>query len=170
MAMVMKCHCIDISKCSMRVEIKTPKIPPMLQMAWKEPTIFLVNFSCKEMDWVLIEMLMTRSAMEKTTNAAITVQRELVKPIANKDAMNKKLAYRSGIRLSYLEINHPERGMPIKALAGMVMSKLPKTSSLSWYWSLSVGMREAQDEKQIPDNKKKLDRATRCFCLVSKTE
>lgn len=142
----------------------------MLQMAWKEPTIFLVNFSCKEMDWVLMEMLMTRSAIEKTTNAAMTVHKELVKPIANKEAINKKLAYRNGMRLSYLEINHPESGMPINALAGMVMSKLPKTSSLSWYWSLSVGMRDAQDEKQIPDNKKKLDKATRCFCLVSKTE
>lgn len=64
------------------------------------------------------------------------------------------LAICSGTLLSYLATSHPDKGIPIIALAGRIINKFPKSPSVRLKFSLIVGILEAQVEKQIPDNKK----------------
>jgi len=59
-----------------------------------------------------------------------------------------------GIRLSNLETNHPEKGNPIIELIGIAKRMVPNCASLKSKNSLMVGIRDAQEAKQIPDRKK----------------
>jgi hypothetical protein len=60
----------------------------------------------------------------------------------------------SGTRLSNLETNHPEMGNPIKELIGIANRIVPNSASLKLKNVLIVGIRDAQEAKQIPDRKK----------------
>lgn len=60
----------------------------------------------------------------------------------------------NGTRLSNLETNHPEMGNPIKELIGIVKRIVPNSASLKLKKVLMVGIRDAQEAKQIPDRKK----------------
>ena len=165
--MSLKQRHIEILNLIIIVEKSTPKIPPILQIPWKLPTIFFSNFSWIEIDCVLMEILITLNDIENTTKEATINQIDGAKPTESKDNKKVKLATWSGIRLSNFETNQPESGIPIIALAGITISKFPKVFSSRLKLSFIVGILEAQVEKQIPERRKYAERAILCFCLFS---
>ena len=79
---------------------------------------------------------------------------ELEKPMAVKEEtlpINEKI---KGLRLLNFETNHPENGNPSKELIGIRSNKFPNSASFKSKYIFNVGIRDAQDEKQIPEIKK----------------
>ena len=79
---------------------------------------------------VLTDMLMIRILNEKRQidNASIIVLVE--KPISVSEIPSKMNATVIGLRLSYFEMSHPERGRPRRELIGIHRSKVPRSASL----------------------------------------
>ncbi len=107
--------------------------------------------------------LIIRSDIENTINERTSPMRENPQPMENRDNKKVILANCKGILLSYFATSQPERGIPIIALAGIIINKFPKSPSVSLKIDLMVGILEAQVEKQIPDKKKYADSAILCF-------
>ena len=59
-----------------------------------------------------------------------------------------------GILLSNFETNQPEIGKPIKELMGIAKRMVPNCASLKLKNAFMVGIRDAQEAKQIPERKK----------------
>src|SRR5690606_5513659 len=89
------------------------------------------------------------------------------KPI-NANAMQKNTKDTiNGTRLSNLETNHPEIGSPTRELIGIARRMVPNSASFKLKYAFMVGIRDAQDAKQIPDRKKYTLKAKRCLFLNS---
>lgn len=79
---------------------------------------------------------------------------EKPQPSENREIRKSTLPNCSGILLLYFATIQPERGIPIMALAGMIINKFPNSPSVRVKIDLMVGILEANVEKQIPDKKK----------------
>lgn len=91
----------------------------------------------------------------------------VAKPInANAIEKNTKDTIK-GTRLSNFETNQPEIGSPISELIGIAKRIVPSCASLKLKFSFMVGIRDAHEAKQIPDRKKYILSAMRCFCFNS---
>ena len=99
--------------------------------------------------------------------AAINKGVFVAKPIPRIANDNKRNPAVSGMRLSYRDTSHPEKGKPISELSGMKSNTVPSSASLYPKVVLIVGIRDAQEEKQNPDRKKNKLRKTRCLFLRS---
>ena len=65
-----------------------------------------------------------------------------------------------------MAINQAESGSPIREQTGRINKKLPNSASFISKAVFMVGIREAQEEKEKPDKKKKRLSAIRfCFLL-----
>ena len=151
---IRKCQKIEISYSSIIVEKSTPAIPPILQMPWNLPTIFFSNFSCRESDCVLIATLMIRSDNANKKSETINPTSEKPQPSEKRAIRKSTLPNCKGILLLYFATIQPDRGIPIMALAGIIINKLPNSPSVRLKIDLIVGILEANVEKQIPDKKK----------------
>jgi len=93
---------------------------------------------------VVVEKPMKANAMQKNTNDTT-----------------------SGTRLSNFDTNQPEIGKPTSELIGIAKRMVPNSASFKLKKALIVGIRDAQDAKQIPDRKKYTLKAKRCLFLKS---
>ena len=82
-----------------------------------------------ETDCVLIAILIMRKEMEKKTKEIASPIIENPKLKENSEIRNAMLEICIGILLSNFATSQPESGIPIIALAGMIISKFPKSSS-----------------------------------------
>lgn len=72
-----------------------------------------------------------------------------------------------GMRLSNFDTNQPEIGNPNNELMGIAKRIVPSSASFKLKNSLMVGIRDAQVAKQMPERKKYMLNAIRCFCFNS---
>ena len=75
-------------------------------------------------------------------------------PIIANDIEKNINANIKGTLLSNLETSQPEIGKPINELIGIAISIVPSSASFKLKNVFIVGIRDAQEAKQIPDKKK----------------
>ena len=85
---------------------------------------------------------------------------------ANEKEKNTNATTR-GTLLSNFETSHPEMGNPIMEVMGIAKRIVPSSASFKLKKVFIVGILEAQVEKQIPERKKYILKAIRCFDRVS---
>ena len=73
---------------------------------------------------------MIRIAMENTTNEMQIPKIENPQLKEKSESKNAALAISIGIRLSNFATSQPESGIPIIALAGIIINKFPRSSSV----------------------------------------
>ena len=73
---------------------------------------------------------MIRIAMENTTNEMQIPKIENPQLKEKSESKNAALAISRGILLSNFATKNPESGIPIMALAGMIINKFPRSSSV----------------------------------------
>jgi|SRR5687767_9956406 hypothetical protein len=89
-----------------------------------------------------------KKQIEKTNMGVLTLN-----PISMTEMPNIQKAAASGILLSYLDTNQPERGNPIIELIGMNRRIVPSSASVNPNVVLMVGIRDAQLAKANPERK-----------------
>jgi hypothetical protein len=81
--------------------------------------------ACVLMDMLMIRMLKANKQIEGTS-----VNVFVEKPINDNEIARETNATVIGLRLSYLDTSHPDKGNPIKELMGMNNSIVPNSASL----------------------------------------
>ncbi|GAL81360.1 hypothetical protein JCM19274_2436 [Algibacter lectus] len=106
------------------------------------------------MDCVFIEIFKIRKQNAKLEIAKTKPIVVVANPIIANDIEKNTKANINGTRLSNLETNQPDIGKPIKELIGIAISMVPSSASFKLKNVFMVGIRDAQEAKQIPDKKK----------------
>jgi len=160
-AIEIKCTWIEMPLVTIRVEKPTPQIPPVLHKPCIEPMIFFSNLLCKVIACVLTAILKIRILKANKQIDTIKADMEVEKPIHASETALAAKARAKGIRLSYLETSHPEKGKPIKEVSGIANKIVPSSASFKSKNVLIVGILEAQVAKLNPEIKKKILRKIR---------
>jgi hypothetical protein len=112
-------------------------------------------------------MLKIRVAKEKSEIEPMSKAVLVASPIPTSDNATRKNPIDKGMRLSNRDTSHPEIGRLINELIGINKRIVPNSASLNPKEVFIVGIRDAQEEKQNPDRRKKILRAIRCRFLRS---
>lgn len=75
-------------------------------------------------------------------------------PINVRDAARRTSEAIRGPRLLYRDTSHPDTGSPARELSGINSKSVPSWASFKSNSVLTVGIRDAQVEKQKPERKK----------------
>ena len=99
-------------------------------------------------------MLMILVLKANTDIEAISTISDVAKPIIKSDIAIRINPAVIGYRLSNRETNHPDTGNPSRELMGINNRTVPSCASLKLKNAFIVGIRDAQEEKQMPAIKK----------------
>jgi len=104
---------------------------------------------------------MMRMLKEKRQIDSTSMTVFVEKPINESDMPSNMNATVIGLRLSYFEMSHPDKGSPRRELIGIHNNIVPSSASLYPKSVFMVGILDAHVEKQTPERKKNTLRKNR---------
>lgn len=104
---------------------------------------------------------MMRMLKEKRQIDSTSMTVFVEKPINESDIPSNMNATVIGLRLSYFEMSHPDKGRPRRELIGIHNNIVPSSASLYPKSVFMVGILDAHVEKQTPERKKNTLRKNR---------